>query len=137
MTMSNQPFKNLSQILKEPNEIQSNINRGALPKPHKALENICCKNINRLIFAQLKINSLRNNFESLQHIINKNIDVHLISETKFDSSFPSVQFHLKGYANLYRLDRNENSGGTLLYISEDIPSKLLILTYQLKDFPLK
>ena len=80
---------------------------------------------------------MRNNFESLQHIINKNIDVHLISETKFDSSFPSVQFHLKGYANLYRLDRNENSGGTLLYISEDIPSKLLILTYQLKDFPLK
>ena len=63
------------QILKEPNEIPSNLDRGALPEPHKALENIRRKNINRLIFAQLNINSLRNKFKSLQHIINKNIDV--------------------------------------------------------------
>ena len=77
-----------NQILKEPNEIPSNLNRGALPEPHKALENIRRKNINRLIFAQLNINSLRNKFESLQYIINKNTDVLLISETKIDSSFP-------------------------------------------------
>ena len=86
------------QILKEPNEIPSNLNRGALPEPHKDLENMRRKNINRLIFVQLNINSLRNKFESLQHIINKNIDVLLISETKIDSSFPSAQFHLEGYA---------------------------------------
>ena len=79
------------QILKEPNEIPSNLNRGALPEPHKALENIRRKNINRLIFAHLNINSLQNKFESLQHIINKNIDVLLIPETKFDSSFPSEE----------------------------------------------
>ena len=76
-----------NQILKEPNEIPSNFNRRALPEPHKALENIRRKNINRLIFAQLNINSLRNKFESLQYIINKNIDVILISETKIDSFF--------------------------------------------------
>ena len=58
-------------------------------------------------------------------MINKNIDVLLISETKTDSSFPSVQFHLEGYATPYRLDRNANGGGTLLYIREDIRSKLL------------
>ena len=80
-------------IFKEPHEVPSNLNRGALPEPHKALENIRRRNINRLIFAQLNINSLRNKFESLQHIINKNIDVLLISETKTDSSFPSVHFH--------------------------------------------
>ena len=77
-----------NQISKEPNEIPSNLNRRAFPEPHKALENICRKNINRLIFAQLNINSLRNMLESLQHIINKNINVLLISETKIDSSFP-------------------------------------------------
>ena len=66
---------------------------------------LCRKNINRLIFAQLNINSLRNNFESLQHIINKNIIVLLISQTKIDSSFPSAQFHLEGYADPYGLDR--------------------------------
>ena len=41
------------QIFKEPHEIPSNYNRGALPKPCKSLENIPRKNINRLIFAQL------------------------------------------------------------------------------------
>ena len=89
------------------------------------MENIRRKNINRLIFAQLNINSLRNKFESLQHIINKNTDVLLISETKIDSSFPSAQFHLEGYATPCRLDRNTNGGGILLYIIEDTPSELL------------
>ena len=78
------------QILKEPNEIPSNPDRQALPDSHKALKNIRRNNINRLILAQLNINSLRNKFESLQHIINKNIDVLLISETKTDSSFSSA-----------------------------------------------
>ena len=47
------------------------------------------------------------------------------SDTKIDPSFPSVQFHLKGYATPYRSDRYANGGGILLYIREDIPSKLL------------
>ena len=81
------------QIFRDPHEISSNLNRGALPEPHKALENIRRKNINRLIFAQLNINSLRNKFESLQHIINKNIDVLFIFETKIDFCFPSAQFY--------------------------------------------
>ena len=88
----------------------------------------------RLIFAQLNINSLRNKFESLQHIINKNIDILLISETKIDSSFPSAQFHLEGYATPYRLGRNANGGGILLYIREDIPSKLLNTDLSIEGF---
>ena len=120
--------------MKEPNEIPSNLERGALPEPHQALENIRCRNINRLIFAQLNINSLRNQFESLQHIINKNIDVLLISETNIDSFFPSAQFHLKDYATPYRLDRNANGGGILLYIRKDIPSKLLNTDLSIEGF---
>ena len=115
----------MDQIFKEPHEIPSNLNGGALPEPRKAVENIRRKNINRLFFAQLNINSLRHKFESLQHIINKNIDVLLISETKTDSSFSSVQFHLEGYVTPYRLNINGNGGGILLYIREDITSKLL------------
>ena len=98
------------------------------------MENIRRKNINRLIFAQLNINSLRNKFESLQHIINKNVDVLLISETKIDSSFPSVQFHLEGYATLYRLDRNATGNDILLYIREDIPSKSLNTDLSIEEF---
>ena len=120
--------------MKELNKIPSNLNRGALPEPHIALENIRRKNINMLSFAQLNINSLRNKFEPLQHIINKNIDVLLISETKIDSSFPSAQCHLEYYATLYRLDRNANGGGILLYIREDIPSKLLNTDLSVEGF---
>ena len=92
------------QIFKQPHEIPSNLNRGALPKPRKDLENIHRKNINRslVIFAQLNINSLRNKFKSLGHKTNKNIDVLLIPETKTDSPFPSVQFHFEGYAIPYK-----------------------------------
>ena len=71
------------------------------------------------------ISSLRNKFDSLQYIINKNIDVLLICETRIDSPFSWVQFHLEGYATPYRLDRNGNGAGILLCIREDILSTLL------------
>ena len=102
-----------------------------------ALENRCHKNINRLIFAQININSLRNKLDSLQHIINKNIDVFLSSETKVDSSFPSLQFYLERYTAPYRLDRYANGGGILLYIREDIPSALLNSDLSIEGFLLK
>ena len=66
--------------------------------------------------------------------MNKNIDVLLISEAKIDSSFPSVQFYLQGYATPYRLDRNANGVGILLHIREDIPSKLLNIDLSIEGF---
>ena len=58
----------------------------------------------------------------------------MISETKIDSSFPSVQFHLEGYVTPYRLDWNSNRGGTLLYIREDIPSMLVNFDLSIEGF---
>ena len=52
------------------------------------------------------------------------IDILLISETKIDSSFPTAQFKIEGYTT-YRLDRNSNGGGILLYVREDILSTML------------
>ena len=49
----------------------------------------------------------------------------LISETKLDDSFPSVQFRLKGFCTPYRLDRTPKGVGCLLYFREDIPSRFL------------
>ena len=46
---------------------------------------------NKIILRHFNINSLRNKFEALQFIINRNLDI-LISETKLDDSFPSAQF---------------------------------------------
>ena len=51
----------------------------------------------------------------------------MISETKIDASFPIGQFLLNGYRTPFRLDRNGHGGGILLYVREDIPSKLLLV----------
>ena len=97
----------------------------------------------------LNINSLRNKFEALQFIINRNLDIILPSETKLDDSFPSAKFMLKNFGIPYRLDRNSNGGGLLLYVCEDlknfgIPHRLDrnsngggLLLYVCEDIPSK
>ena len=83
------------------------------------------KKLNRLILAHLNINSIRNKFDQLVNGIKGNIDVLMISETKLDDSFPSMQFLIEGYGPPYRLDRNSHGGGILVYVREDIPCKLI------------
>ena len=53
-------------------------------------------------------------------------DILVITETKLDESFPKGQFVLDGFSTPYRLDRNCHGGGILMFIREDIPSKLLL-----------
>ena len=79
---------------------------------------------NKIIMEHLNINSLRNKFEALQFVINRNLDI-LLSETKLDDLFPSAQFMLNNFSISYRLDRNSNGGGLLLCVREDVPSKFL------------
>ena len=85
-----------------------------------------------MIIAQLNINPLRNKFDSLVRMLHNNLDILLISETKIDSSFPTAQFQI-GYTT-YRLNRNANGGGILLYIREDIPSTLLNFDMSIESF---
>ena len=54
---------------------------------------------------------------------------------KIDSSFPIAQFQI-GYTT-YRLDRNANSGGILLYIRDDIPSTLLNSDISIESFSIE
>ena len=88
------------------------------------LKKIRIKNPNRLIIAQININSLRNKFDIFVQMLSNNVDLLLISETKIDASFPNAQFHITGYT-IYRRDRNANGGGLLLYVKDDIPSTML------------
>ena len=89
------------------------------------LRKIRVKNVNKVIFGTLNINSLAPKFEQLREVIGKNIDILTIQETKLDSSFPIGQFLIEGYSEPYRLDRNRNGGGVMIYVREDIPSRLL------------
>ena len=89
------------------------------------LRNHRVKNMGRVIVANLNINSIRNKFEQLKYIVNENVDILVITETKIDDTFPVAQFIIRGYCKPYRLDRNADGGGILIYVREDIPSKQL------------
>ena len=89
------------------------------------LRKIRVKNVNKVIIGTLNINSLAPKFDQLKEIIGKNIDILTIQETKLDSSFPVGQFLIDGYSEPYRLDRDRNGGGVMIYVREDIPSRLL------------
>ena len=82
--------------------------------------------MNRIKIGQLNINSIRNKFDLLVPAVVKNLDILLITETKIDNSFPEAQFEIDGFTTRYRVDRDCHGGGILLYIRQDIPSKLLI-----------
>ena len=91
--------------------------------------------MNRIIIGQLNINPLRNIFESLPEQINGNVDILLILETKLDNSFPNGQFLIKRYSAPYRFDQDAQRGKIMLFIKEDIPSKLLVVEdFLTKDF---
>ena len=70
-------------------------------------------NSDKLVFSHLNINSIKNKFEMLSDQIKGNIDVLLVSETKFDDSFPTGNFLIDGFSTRYRLDRNSNGGGLI------------------------
>ena len=89
------------------------------------LKNIHSDNINKLIFAHLHINSIRNKSEVLADQVKGKIDVLMISETKIDESFPQGNFLIDGFSSLYRLNRDSKVGGIMLYIREDVPSNFV------------
>ena len=51
----------------------------------------------------------------------------MTSATKIDASFPINQFLLNGYSTPFQLGRNAHGRRILLYVREDIPSKLLLV----------
>ena len=68
---------------------------------------------------------MRNKFEQLSTMINGNTDVLMISKPKLDETFPAAQFYLQGSCDPYRFDRNRNNGSIMLYVREDILSRLV------------
>ena len=63
----------------------------------------------------------------LANIIHGKLDILLVSETKIYISFPSGQFIIPGFAPPYQFDRNSKGGGLLLYLREDIASKIIFV----------
>ena len=61
----------------------------------------------------------------MKFLLQGKVDILVLTETKLDKSFPTNQFLIEGFSKPFRLDRNRNGGGLLVYIREDIPCKEL------------
>ena len=78
--------------------------------------------LKKLIFVHLNINSVRNRVDPLDNV---NVDILIITEFKLDKSFPNGQVSLDGFGTPFRLDRERNGGVFMLFIRNDIPSKVV------------
>ena len=95
-------------------------------KPFKeVLGSLRRSNLNRIILAHLNINSVPNKFNLLAEGVSGNVYIIMISEIKIDETFTAGQFYIDGDKPPYRLDRNCNGGGLIIFVREDIPSKLI------------
>ena len=83
------------------------------------------KNPERIIIGNLNINFLPSKFGKLKDTVLKYVDVLVLTETKLDDSVPNAQFLVDRFSEPYRYDRNRKGGRIMIYIRENIPSKIL------------
>ena len=76
---------------------------------------------NKLIFAHLNVNGIRNKKSEVESVL-ENIDILGLTETKIDDSFPDCQFQVPHY-DLHRIDRNSFGGGLMFYVNSKIPNR--------------
>ena len=112
-SVTSKPLNNSKSLLSDQKNLGFNLHKVRIESP------------SRTIFGQININSIRNKFDLLMNIIKNEIDILMISETKIDNSFPTSQFTMTGYSIPFRLDRTSHGGGILLFVRDDIPSKII------------
>ena len=72
----------------------------------------------------ININSRPAKFDQVKIVILTNV-IFVITETRLADAFPLGQFYVEGVTMPYRLDRNRNGGGAIIYVREVKPSKIL------------
>ena len=90
-------------------------------------------NLNNLFISYLNLNSLRYKIIDIREALCKvQLEIIALSETKLNSEFPDAQFKIDGYHfPPSRKDRDENGGGLMIYVRNDI------ITRRLQDFESK
>ena len=83
------------------------------------------ENFDNVILGTLNINSILPKFDEFKLMVSDYFDAIIATETKLNDSFPKVQFCIDGFSIPYRLDRNRNGRGLMIYARDDIPSKML------------
>ena len=112
-SVDSKPLNNSKSSLNDQQNLGSNLHRIRIENPSKT------------IFGQITINSIRNKFDLLMNMIKNEIDILMTSENKIDNSFPISPFTMTGYSIPFRLDRTNHGSGILLFVTEDIPCKII------------
>ena len=94
------------------------------------LKDIRITNLNHIVISHININSIRNKFELLAEAVMGIVIILMVTEAKIDESF---LFIIPGFTSSCRFDRTKDGGGILVYIREDIPSKILNISYIASD----
>ena len=55
-------------------------------------------------------------------MVTEDFDILMITEAILDGTFLASQFLIPGFCTPFRLDRNKNGGGILLYIRRNVTS---------------
>ena len=63
------------------------------------------KNVNKLVIGHLNMNYETGKFDQLKVVIESNIDVLIVTETKVYSSFSTSQFVIEGFSMLSKLTK--------------------------------
>ena len=58
----------------------------------------------------------------------------MVSQTKFDDTFPSALYHLKDFSNPQRLDENSRGDVISVYVRDNFPSNVLKLDQKFVNF---
>ena len=69
--------------------------------------------LNKLVFAHLNINSIRDKFDFLSEQVRGNVDVLMVSQTKIGDSFEIGRLLIHGFSPPYRPDRDSKGGGIM------------------------
>ena len=82
------------------------------------MKSLRLKNVNKTIIGQININSISSKFNQLKGLVLKHVDILVVCETMLDETFPSSHYHVDGFSLPYRLDRNRNGGGVMIFVRE-------------------
>ena len=88
------------------------------------LKSLRILNHNNIIVSYSNINSNRNKFDDPKLIIDENVDILYIAETKIDESFPIGQLILPSYHEHCLLYISDKQGGLLVYTKSHLHSRL-------------
>ena len=77
------------------------------------------------IIVQINTNSISSKLNQLKELALKHVDILVVCETKLNEAFPNSQSNMDDFSLVYRLDRNRNGRGVMIFVKEDILSKLL------------